>query len=262
MKNKIIFDLTSRLPGPLSTKTLEQLGFKIIKFENICKDAFKQSKIKSFAHWYDDLNKNKEIINTDMSKDFLKEQIEKYKPEFIISQKQPKDNFGQKWLVIKGNKSSTPLHDLNVWSELGFIKNTTLPFLPFAGIMFSQIIVQNILSLNSLNDHTKNIKTIYLVDELKKLLSPFLKNEEKTLHQGKFPCYQIYELQDGFISLACIEEKFWKEFCELFKLNFSLEDAFDQTSSVKHFLKLHLKQLTRKKANELLSGRDICISIT
>ena len=58
----------------------------------------------------------------------------------------------------------------------------------------------------------------YLLDNIQEVFGPLWSKrlcqsgEDTFLHNGAFPCYNLYRTVDGFyLAVACIEEKFWRE---------------------------------------------------
>jgi alpha-methylacyl-CoA racemase len=271
LKDLVIIDLSHRLPGPLGSHILNELGAKVIKIEDkVFSDPFKEGLFKeidpSFPIWYEELNKAKDIRKFDFKSGEDQKQIcnlikqadacllgipEKIQNKLGIT-KDFKESVDQPFVFLnmKANKNNTEsLHDLNAMAELGlldlFLANKTdnridPPFLPIAGITFGQQIATELLAnyIKAVKSKQTIETTSYLLESASRVLTPFWSNklrgtkQNKFLHNGLYPCYSIYKTQDGdYIALAAVEEKFWISFCQLFELEFSPQDRFKHDSN-------------------------------
>ena len=81
---------------------------------------------------------------------------------------------------------------------------------------------------------------------------------------GGYACYNVYETRDGkFISIGCLEEKFWQELCsclgrEEFRPNLNAPRA-RQAEMIDEFRRI-FRQKDRRDWLEILDRYDICFS--
>lgn len=258
-----VIDLSKRLPGPYATKRLLELGSKVIRIEDSESiDPFQSSEMKIvnplFYEWYINLNSGKEIKSISLSKDIVQFQslLSALEPFSIIihslSDKKEQELIADKMikdknlicLSIKASKQDPHLHDLNILALQGllnyhsanFANNERIapPFLPIAGISFGHTIAEKALWLKMTNKSGRH--TIYLEDEIQGSLGLLKGSVNKALHNGLFPCYQIYRTKDQkYIALALIEERFWLEFLNISKLveiGLTLESRFSTDQKV------------------------------
>jgi len=81
---------------------------------------------------------------------------------------------------------------------------------------------------------------------------------------GGYACYNVYETSDGkFISIGCLEEKFWQELCsclgrEEFRPDLNAPQA-RQAEMIDEF-RLIFRQKSRRDWLEILDRYDICFS--
>jgi len=222
------------------------------------------NKEENFIEWYRNFNSDKETISVDFDNPKDVEMIQHTiansagaiigLPKKILSKIQLTKNDIQKNFLdkpiaiikIKATASDEiPLHDLNALADSGILqlyvqdfKENIIspPFLPVAGLTFGQDLATNFLAgFHYANQH----QTLWLKDyllseatnEIMEILWPSTMRatgQKRFLHNGRFPCYAIYRTSNnGFVSLATIEKKFWRKFCELFELNFTDEQRFD-----------------------------------
>ncbi len=84
--------------------------------------------------------------------------------------------------------------------------------------------------------------------------------ESYTLN-GLYPCYRIYRAKDGFVSLAALEPKFWKGFCEAVNRDDLLDKAYatgGEGEKVREELENIFLSKTVDEWKELNSNYDFC----
>lgn len=78
---------------------------------------------------------------------------------------------------------------------------------------------------------------------------------------GRYCCYRVYQVQDGYVSLGALEPKFWQNFCQAFGrddlLGGAFEDARAGQKSYDEVCKLFMAT-TRNECSELNSKFDFC----
>ena len=299
LKGIKILDFTHRLPGPLAGKILSDLGAEVIKVEDIKhKDPFLSGMFsefdRSFENWYEELNRNKQIIRLDFKSPTIKDEIKTLLQgaQGLLLSLSPKLKIGLglsdedlKTLplaVVELEASSThnkAMHDLNALAISGYLALHVAheegpivapPFMPVAGIAFGQQVatqlLANIIEVSRSKEFVKSVS--YLHDTAEAILHPFwsstLRQQKKTkfLHNGAYPCYSLYRTLDGhYVALAAVEEKFWLDLKATFSINLDLEkrfetspEAFDAVASV--FAKLTTEEIERRSLN-----KELCLSI-
>lgn len=284
-----ILDFTQRLPGPLGSHLLTTMGAKTIKLENldIGGDSFQSAESlhynPNFINWYKNINENKEIIQISFSKEqeVLQSYIEQadiilapagqYFEKVLTSQRKTHE---QVIIQIAGGREEWKyLHDLNALSlSKSFIQHVediqSPPYLPIAGICFAQYISTYVLAayIQMLKSQQSISQTVYLSEVVPKILdtihSEQVSHKEKFLHNGKYPCYNVYQTKDhSFVCLAAIEEKFWNNFVEAFQLNLTSESRFDATKQTKEILNKLFSNLTSYEIRAKINNTQTCLSI-
>jgi alpha-methylacyl-CoA racemase len=294
-----ILDFSHRLPGPLAGKILSDLGAEVIKIEDQeLKDPFLDGFFAqfdpSFSHWYEELNKKKQILRLDFNapeiKKIIQEECQKCDGILLSLSNKMKEKLGLTFDELKlhnisvvelggSQRLNQPMHDLNALMHSGFLKlyikdfNQDIvppPFLPFAGISFGQ----HIASLMLMNIHkahkeqTLIWEKCYLLETIERVWEPFWnkkdqeQNRSKFLHNGAYPCYSLYRLKDGaYLGLAAVEEKFWMNFVEAFEIALSKEERFSTDQKSFEAISKKLKCLTSQDAQKLLKHGEMCASI-
>lgn len=294
-----IIDFSNRLPGPLAGKILSDLGAIVIKIEdNQFKDPFLDQEISkfdpSFVTWYETLNAKKKIKYFDFNSESDQKEIFNLisKADAVIMglpkftrQKLKVTNedlhFNKSFVALELHASSiskNPMHDLNALASSGLLslyigkenkKIIPPPFLPIAGISFGQKIATELIA-GLLKSRIKN-QTIflksYLEDNTLNLLGIFWSKKDrenantKYLHNGKYPCYSIYQTKDlSYIALAAVEEKFWNKFCEIFKIKTNLDRFYCHDDQLFKLISDKLNSLTLLEIKNLIGTEDICLT--
>ncbi len=299
LQGKTIIDLSHRLPGPMAGKLLADMGAKVIKIED---EKFKDPFIhglfaemdNSFPIWYENINKNKEVLRLNFNSEDDQRKIQElcFNADGIILAIPPKvqAKLGIELEKLKANervqaivlpKASkeglSHMHDLNALAISGLLTlhaKTTIgdevhpPFLPIAGINFGQKMAFDLLATLLKSTESKSVEVIesFLFESTMDVYGPFytenLREHDRFLHNGLYPCYNLYKTADGdFIAMACVEEKFWQSFVELFDLSFSMDERFDTTGKIYNELKDYILGLSTKDFSSKLGQADICINI-
>lgn len=294
-----VIDFTHRLPGPLAGHILAALGANVIKIEDKkYGDAFLGEPFKSmdssFESWYKDLNKLKDIKKFDFKNlndiqsiknlindcdilllgippkvqqklEISNEYLKKLKKSMAIITMEASKEKGQN------------MHDLNALAHIDLLKLhiqnkgdniVAPPFLPTAGITFGQQIATCALStfIKAQKENCVVFETSYLLESSEHVLAPFWPKEQrdsqKFLHNGKFPCYNLYKCKSGeYFALAAVEEKFWVRFCELSKLDIPKEKRFESKNiDLFHQISSYFLSYTAKELLEKYNGEDICLN--
>ncbi len=301
LEGKTFIDFTHRLPGPLAGRLLSKLGAKVIKVEDEkFQDAFLKGLFpsidESFASWYKDLNVDKEILRIDFknSDSIVKVSSLIEKADGILMGPPPKvrhflqitdeDLKKQKRPLavieqVASHSHTRSMHDLNALAESGLLKlhiahekgeRIAPPFLPISGMALGPKTALDLLALvlksreenkvlfhqTALDESTLDIFQPAWPLELKE------KEEYLFLHNGKYPCYNIYRTQDKqYVALAAVEEKFWDIFCETFHLSLPAEQRFHQEEKIFKQISLAIQKFTFKEIQELIEGKDMCLSL-
>lgn len=284
-----ILDLSERLPGPFSTFILHKLGANVTKLENADRggDIFQGDEAKkyypNFIDWYHNLNHSKEInmISFDTQQSKLELAIKKsdiiLRPDNRFFNDLFKDHTlssQQVIITLAGGKAQwKSIHDLNALAltetfSIHLEQNTGLPYLPFAGLGFGQFLATAMLAawIKCLKTQTSVSETFYLQDYCIHILDILKTNHtsrpKKYLHNGLYPCYNVYQTQDKtFICLAALEEKYWEKLLEIFEFNLSLTDRFDTSGKIFCYLKDSFAKYSANDIMAKIKDQTICLTL-
>ncbi len=300
LENLKVIDFSHRLPGPLAGKLLADLGAKVIKIEDEkFKDPFLVGLFgqmdESFPAWYEDLNKDKEIVRLDFKHPSTYLEIhklikdadaiimgppEKVRENLQISN-QHLEKLNQNLVVLellasKGHVKN--MHDLNSLAETNFLslhvegKTENIidpPFLPFSGVTFGLKVALDLLAsvIKSREEKSKIFYSSYLMESTEEILRPFYPKKimnigmRKFLHNGRYPCYSIYKTKDNkYIALAAVEEKFWIRFCEIFSLDITPPLRFSTDQTIFKKLSQKFLSFSQNEIMAMVEKEDICLS--
>ena len=300
LKGFKILDLSHRLPGPLGTHILTQLGAQVTKIEDQkFKDAFLEGLFSdfdsSFKYWYENLNKDKEVIRLDFKSDDFGDQLDQYlaKSDAVLLSLPPKliekfqlnpERLAQinpnLAVVVPGSSKRPvgPMHDLNALALTGLLDLyladkegdiVSPPFLPLTGIGFGQQIASDILAslLRAKTDNRVVWTETFLLETAEEVYLPFWPQQDrevgktKFLHNGAFPCYCLYRTSDNqMVAVAAVEEKFWLEFAEIFNIEFDADNRFNRSQDYFQQVAQKIKALSFQEVNTKLAERQICVS--
>lgn len=296
-----VLDFTTRLPGPLGASLLARRGARVIKIEDIqYQDPFVRESLSShdhsFAQWYQALNQDKEVVRLDFESTQIKELLAPYfaQAQAVIA---PANERLQKIiaafnpqvvLTLKASEDPTAaqtLHDLNVLALKKILRLHALqsesaviapPFVPIAGVCFASSLALDLMS--ALWQSREHAKTIHISSTLEKavdeqlmtLYSDKLQAQGSTrfLHNGAYPCYNIYRTSDGHaVAFAAIESHLWERFCQIFNCQIKASDRFTDSGHNPKLIEqmrmifgtLTLKEVEAKLASHS-DGHNLCIT--
>lgn len=307
-----IIDLSHRLPGPYAAMILKSFGARVIKVEDQkFRDPFdieshdnKKNPFygdDSFQQWYRELNHQKELVRldfqnqTDLEKLYqlldqadavimglplaLREKMKLSTSELKI--------YGPLVMIsmLSSQESQKGMHDLNALAEIGLLdlhlksqrqktEDSTLPFLPLAGLSFGHYMATTLLAALLKNQKQKSIIdiTCSLKESAELLFSPFYnqklkeKAHELFLHNGRYPCYQIYWSKNQIpYALAAVEEKFWNAFKDAFHLNVPAQQRLSPITTpegleIYKTLKQRFQELESTQIDHMIDQFDMCLS--
>lgn len=74
---------------------------------------------------------------------------------------------------------------------------------------------------------------------------------------GRFPCYQVYAVSDGWITVAALESKFWQALCRAIERDDLIPRQFDPTAIGE--LAAVFKPESRAEWMARFAARDVCV---
>jgi crotonobetainyl-CoA:carnitine CoA-transferase CaiB-like acyl-CoA transferase len=78
---------------------------------------------------------------------------------------------------------------------------------------------------------------------------------------GGLACYDVYEVRDGFVTVAAVEEQFWRSLCDALSLPDLVEVQYDagRQEEIRERLGDALAPLTRDEVEALFAEVDACV---
>ncbi len=299
-----IIDLTWRLPGPLAAYLLAKQGMEVIKYEDRNhRDPFlKWSWDPAFAEVYEAFQRPKELRLIDFGdpEDVAGLHREIRTADAVLMSFPPRVEqklglteeeiarayrgagvcFTRLGFRREGNESA---HDLNTLVQSNLLKMHVLdrtddiiapPFLPVTGIFFSHHIAVTVLATVLeqqgreepiqnwcwLQDAVDNAQEAYYPASIQG------RTPATFLHNGRFPCYNIYRTADGgYVAMACVEPKFWSRFRELTGLtDLGDDDGLCEGERAREVKGIILERITSKTATEwenIFAGENVCVDV-
>jgi crotonobetainyl-CoA:carnitine CoA-transferase CaiB-like acyl-CoA transferase len=297
-----IIDLTWRLPGPLATYLLAKQGMEVIKYEDAGhRDPFlkwhwdlafteiynvfqspKQLRLIDFANVDDVAALHEEIRTADAV-------VMSFPPRVEAKLGLTEEAIARQFAGVcftrlgfrPGEESSA--HDLNTLAQSNLLKMHILdrtddiiapPFLPVTGIFYSHHIAITVLmtALQQKNQSEPIQNWCYLQDAVDNAQQAYYPAsiQDRTpatfLHNGRFPCYNIYRTKDGgYLAVAAVEPKFWSRFRELTGLQELGDDDGlshdERAAEVKQIILHAIKSKTTDEWRRVFAGVDTCVDL-
>ncbi|HVZ37657.1 MAG TPA: CoA transferase [Candidatus Kapabacteria bacterium] len=297
-----IIDLTWRLPGPLATYFLARQGMQVIKYEDVQhRDPFlKWSWDPAFETVYHAFQQPKELrlIDFNSPDDAAALRAEIATADAVVMSFPPRveAKLGLREHEIAGAFSGVSFtrlgfrpgddhsaHDLNTMAQSHLLKMHILdrtddiiapPFLPVTGMFFSYHIAITVLAtaMRQRGEQAPIQNWCYLqdaVDHAQEAYYPATLQERTPatfLHNGRFPCYNMYRTRDGgYLAVAAVEPKFWSRFRELAGLD-DLDDDDGlvdgpRAAQVKERILARVRQRTADEWREIFHGENTCVDL-
>ena len=298
----LIIDLSWLLPGPLATYFLAKQGITVIKYEDVNhRDPFlKWSWDPSFARIYDAFQAPKDLRLIDFSNAddvaALREQIRsadavlmglppRVEQKLGLSDEDIARDFSGVCFTRLGFRpgDNHSAHDLNTMAQSGLLAMHILdrtdpiiapPLLPVSGIFFSyHIAVTMLATIMEQKGKEEPIRNwCYLQDAIDQVQQAYYpatiqeRNPATFLHNGRFPCYNLYRTSDGgYLAIAAVEPKFWSRFRELAGLSELGDDDGlvdgERAVVVKQIIASAVSGRSAGEWREVFAGEDACVDV-
>jgi alpha-methylacyl-CoA racemase len=298
----LIIDLTWRLPGPLATYLLALQGMEVIKYEDANhRDPFlKWHWDPAFATVYHAFQGPKELRLIDFGSESdvasMHEAIAGadavvmgFPPRVEQKLGLTEDEIARRYTGVcftrlgfrPGDDHSA--HDLNSMAQSNLLKMHVLdrtddiiapPFLPATGIFFSHHIAITVLAtaLRQKGQSAPIQNWCYLQDSVDQVQRAYYPESLQArtpatfLHNGRFPCYNIYRTKDGgYLAVAAVEPKFWSRFRELTGLTELTDDDGlshdERAATVKRIIFERVNERTADEWRAVFAGENACVDL-
>lgn len=290
-----VLDLSRLIPGPFCSLILANLGAQVIKLEDprfldyvrdfppsvegvgvLYRALNDKKEFKSFsftakkdARSLELLIKKTDVLIESFRPGVLKRlgwplsRLKKINPRLVVASI---TGYGQ-----TGSNRKKAGHDLNYLSLSGLINPPEMPVTQWADLVGGGVMgALAILSALYYRKQTKNRKGLHLdismTDAMNFVGLPLFIlgqfGESLRILSGALARYNIYKTSDGkFISLAALEEKFWRRFCGLAGFNDLANKKYsDLDPKVHKQLKNFFMEKTQSQWVKWAEPHDICLT--
>lgn len=294
-----VLDLTRLIPGGYATLILADLGAEILKVEDTQTGDYSRwiaPIIGGNGVYFSALNRNKKSIKlnlkTEEGKEIFKELV-KNGYDVVIESFRPgvMDRLEIGYKALKkiapgliycsitgygqtGPKKDKALHDLNCMAISGVLGITGEDLPPIPGIadtvssLFSVIAILSAYVSRETNGQgqfidvsmTEGVISLFSFHLIRYLVDGKLPEIRNTDFTGRFPSYDIYKAKDGgYVSLAILEEKFWKNFCLAVGREDLIGKQHDSSTKTKNEVANIFKSKTCGEWEKIAEEFDFCL---
>jgi alpha-methylacyl-CoA racemase len=294
-----VLDLTRLIPGGYATLILADLGAEILKVEDTQMGDYSRwiaPIIGGNGVYFSALNRNKKSIKlnlkTEEGKEIFKGLV-KNGYDIVIESFRPgvMDRLGIGYEALSeitpaviycaitgygqtGPKKDKALHDLNCMAVSGVLGITGEDLPPIPGIadtvssLFSVIAILSAYFSREKDGQgrfidvsmTEGVISLFSFHLIKYLVERKLPEVGNTDFTGKFPSYEIYKAKDGgYVSVAILEDKFWKNFCVAVGRDDLIEKQHDSREETKEQVANIFKSKTCSEWEQIAEEFDFCL---
>jgi alpha-methylacyl-CoA racemase len=280
LEGVLVVDLTRHLPGPFASRELLELGARVVRIEPPDGDPM----IGIAPTWYEALNAGKETVLCDLKAEPERGRALCAEADVVLEGFRP--GVAERLGVGPGDLPDTVVycsitgfghgdrherragHDLNYQGWAGVLHDTApaIPAVQLADLAAGSLTaVTRILA--GLLERQRTGRGARIVVSMThgshRFASHRLGGEPlPKLLTGGLACYGIYETADGrHVTVAALEQKFFRRLCEVLGLDELVPKQFDQAAQDEIEAALAAAFATRPLAEwlELLDGEDVCL---
>ena len=284
-----VLDLSRLLPGGYATRLLLEQGATIVKVESPEGDPIRR--MPAGEALFEALHRGKQLLTLDLKSVAGRDQlgrmladvdviVEGFRPGVMehldlgyakLSGIQPR----LVYCAITGYGSNRPQssragHDLNYLALSGALalmpRKDGLPMIPglqladMAGGLQAAFLVSSALAARGSSGRGARLE-VSMTALMGSWTLPERAAREAGLAglglSGEYPCYRVYRVSDGWISVAALESRFWRDLCIAIGRPELVSRQFDQKASVE--LEQVFKTASRGEWVERLAGHDVCV---
>jgi alpha-methylacyl-CoA racemase len=294
-----VLDLTRLIPGGYATLILADLGAEILKVEDTQAGDYSRwiaPIIGGNGVYFSALNRNKKSIKLNLKTEDgmgIFKGLVKNGYDIVIESFRPgvMDRLGIGYDALRemtpaviycaitgygqtGPKKDKALHDLNCMAVSGVLGITGEDLPPIPGIadtvssLFSVIAILGAYFSREKSGQgqfidvsmTEGVISLFSFHLIKYLVDGMLPEVRNTDFTGKFPSYEIYKTKDGgHVSVAILEEKFWKNFCLAVGREDLIEKQYDSGRETKEEVANIFKSKIRSEWEQIAEEFDFCL---
>jgi len=274
----LVVELAHYLPGPYAGRELLRLGARVVRVEPPRGDPLR----RAASGWHEALNAGKESVVCDLKSDLVFAQALCERADVVLDGFRPGalERAGLQppervvWCSITGFGAQGPHalragHDLNYLGYAGVLADTApgLPPVPIADLAAGAL-AATCEVLAALLDRARGGRpgrrlVISMTHGAHRLASHRLSGEPlPRLLTGGLACYRMYATADGrFLTVAALEEKFFRRLCQILGLPHLASRQYDPASQEEIGEALSRALATRSLDEwlQLFDGEDVCV---
>jgi crotonobetainyl-CoA:carnitine CoA-transferase CaiB-like acyl-CoA transferase len=284
-----VLDLSRLLPGGYCTLLLHQQGADVLKIESPDGDPIRR--MPGGPAYFDTLHRGKQLLTLDLRSDagrreFLQRVaasdvvVEGFRPG-VMEHLQlgyaalATANPALVYCAITGYGSAGPLtahagHDLNYLARSGALslmpRLDDRPMIP--GLQVADLaggLQAAFLIAAALTDRTRSGKGARIEVSMTDLIRSWTALPRAARSAGLpglpltggLPCYHVYAVSDGFLSVAALEAEFWTEFCHVIGRDDLIARQFDPSAIAD--IEAVLAPRSRVDWMNEFVGHDVCV---
>ncbi|HET9847891.1 MAG TPA: CoA transferase [Candidatus Dormibacteraeota bacterium] len=284
-----VLDVSRLLPGGYCTQLLQQQGAHVIKVESPAGDPIRG--LPGGEAFFDALHRDKELVRLDLRTDDGRRSfgqrvaeadvlVEGFRPGVMERMQLGYDalaaiNPGLVYCAITGYGSTSKLasragHDLNYLARSGALslmpRADGRPMIP--GLQVADLaggVQAAFLIVAALADRARTGRGARVEVSMIDLMRSWTALPRAARHAGleglpltgELPCYHVYAVSDGFLTVAALEADFWAEFCRAIGREDLTRRQFD--ASAVDDVQRALQPLSQDEWARRLEGRDVCV---
>jgi len=267
LDGRLVVDFTRLLPGAFASRELLRLGARVVRVEPPAGDAMRNLA----PAWHDALNAGKESVVCDLKSDRALAEALLARADVVLEGFRPgvADRLGvgaahaptsTVYCSITGFGAGDLRagHDLNYLGWAGVLADTApaVPPVQVADLAAGALgAVVEILAALLAGGGAR--LTISMTHNSHRFASHRLDGDPAPrLLTGGVACYRIYATADGrWLTVAALEEKFWRRLCELVELSELVDRRFESELPE---LEARLASRTLAHWLDLFEGEDVC----
>jgi alpha-methylacyl-CoA racemase len=267
LAGRLVVDLTQLLPGAFASRELLRLGARVVRIEPAGGDPMRDVA----PAWHEALNAGKESVVCDLKGDpslaraLLQRAdvvLEGYRPGVAerlgVGPDDARDTAVYCSITGFGPDDLRAGHDLNYLGWAGALEDTApaVPPVQVADLAAGALgaVVEILAAL--LGDNGARI-TVSMTHNAHRLVAHRLGGDPvPRLLTGGVACYRVYATSDGrWLTVAALEEKFWRRLCELVELPELVDRRFEHALP-----ELEARLASRSLAEwlDIFEGEDVC----
>ena len=284
-----VLDLSRLLPGAYCTQLLQAQGAAVIKVESPTGDPIRA--LPGGEAYFDALHRGKQMLTLDLRSEAGRQAlrrrvlyadvlVEGFRPGVMERMELgftalAAINPALVYCAITGYGSDSPLarragHDLNYLARSGALALMPLrdgaPAIPglqvadLAGGLYAAFLIA--AALMSRGKTGRGQRLDVSMTDLMRSWTALPRAAQRAglpglLLTGELPCYHVYEVVDGFLTVAALEPDFWAEFCRTIDREDLTARQFD-LSAIKE-VQVTLRTASRAEWMARFADRDVCV---